>query len=191
MSGWNGRCAYGPLFDRMRRAVFEVYGYRCIGCGQQFGSQRLHAHHVAAYRYPCGAAECTCGSPKIAFGDLVPVCTDCHRAIEAVKRRNRRNGLPQRAGRPVDFGNFEVDAFMEPDDSGILCWFWKHRSGWSGDLGGGDDNGEFYAHAWRSDHRESDGGRDWHAYDEDPFKAINMAIEAATVELDNEGRGQP
>ena len=187
MSGRKGQCAYGPLFARMRLAVFEVFGHRCVACGQKFPTKFLHAHHVAPYRYPCGAAECRCGAPKIAIGDLVPVCAGCHSVVERQKQKNRRrNGLPRQAGRPVVLESYEVEAVSEPDPAdGLLGWLWKHGSGWSGqlDLQGEDPGDGFVALAWRSDHRESDQRRDWHASNVDPFEAIDRAIEAGIAEL--------
>lgn len=177
MATGKSACAYGPLFDRMRRAVFEVYGYRCVGCGQRMPSQRLHAHHVAAYRYPCGAEECGCGAPKIAFGDLVPVCAECHKSVEGVKRQKRRHALPRPNGQPIILGNqnHEVEPPVIAPSGELVCWGWKHRSGWSGWLYPLDDDDGFLAVSHRpgaEDRDDSDGQAD----DMDPFRAIERAI---------------
>ena len=180
---WTGTCAYGPLFDRMRLAVFEVYWHRCVACGQKFPGNRLHAHHVAPYRYPCGTAECGCGAPKIAFGDLIPLCEGCHSVVERQKEKNRRSALPRGAGRSVVLGDYEFKEVLDPTGD-FLCWGWTRKSGWSGWLYDGDgDSDQFEASAWRSDHRESDEDGDWCGNHVDPFEAIDRAVEAGMSEL--------
>ncbi len=168
-------CAYGPLFDRMRQVVFAVYAYRCVGCGQRIPSQRLHAHHVAAYRYPCGAAECGCGAPKIAFGDLVPVCAECHKSVERAKRQKRRHALPRPNGRPIILEIYEVEPPVIDPSGGLVCWGWQHRSGWSGWLYPPGDERRFSAVAHRPGARNRDDADGW-ADDVEPFRAIERAL---------------